>query len=260
MAHRTRQWLALTAAMVFPSLVTWTYFVLLARQPAVWQQVAYAVGKTIQFAFPLFWVSVVLGQTVRRQKFEARGIGSGLGFGALVLATGLGLYHGWLKPQGVFSASTVAVRGPTPDPSAETARPAMTSPADAVRSKIQGFGVDRWWKYAALGIFYSLIHSLLEEYYWRWFVFGRLRDLLPTASAVGLSSLAFMAHHVLVMAVYFGWASPWTYGFSLAVAVGGAFWAWLYARSGSLYGPWFSHLLIDAAIFLVGFDLVKDLL
>jgi membrane protease YdiL (CAAX protease family) len=69
-----------------------------------------------------------------------------------------------------------------------------------------------------------------------------------------------MAHHVILLATYFGWSSPWTYAFSLAVAVGGAVWAWLYERSGSLVGPWLSHLVVDAAIFLVGYDLARDLL
>jgi uncharacterized protein len=36
---------------------------------------------------------------------------------------------------------------------------------------------------------------------------------------------------------------------------GGAFWAWLYHRSGNLIAPWLSHALIDAAIFTVGYDL-----
>ena len=31
-------------------------------------------------------------------------------------------------------------------------------------------------------------------------------------------------------------------------------------RSGSLAGPWLSHLVVDAAIFLVGYDLARDLL
>ena len=65
-----------------------------------------------------------------------------------------------------------------------------------------------------------------------------------------------MAHHVLVLATFFGWSSPATYVFSLAIAIGGAYWAWLYARSGSLYGPWLSHLLVDAGIFLIGYDLL----
>jgi membrane protease YdiL (CAAX protease family) len=43
---------------------------------------------------------------------------------------------------------------------------------------------------------------------------------------------------------------------SLGVAVGGAVWARLYDRSGSLLGPWLSHLLVDAAIFFVGYELL----
>jgi membrane protease YdiL (CAAX protease family) len=69
-----------------------------------------------------------------------------------------------------------------------------------------------------------------------------------------------MAHHVLVLGKYFGFDSPATWLFSSCVAVGGAVWAWLYNRTGSLLGPWLSHLLVDAAIFAIGFDLVRGAL
>ena len=61
-----------------------------------------------------------------------------------------------------------------------------------------------------------------------------------------------------MLGTYFGWDSFWTYFFSLATAVGGAFWAWLYERSGSIYGPWASHLLMDAGIFGLGYDLIRS--
>src|SRR5262249_11228268 len=111
--------------------------------------------------------------------------------------------------------------------------------------------------YAVVGLFYSLVHSLLEEYYWRWFVYGRMRRYVSLAPAIVISSLGFMAHHVIVLATYFGWANGWTWLFAVATAVGGAFWAWLYERSGSIYGPWISHLLMDAAIFGIGYDLMR---
>jgi membrane protease YdiL (CAAX protease family) len=65
-----------------------------------------------------------------------------------------------------------------------------------------------------------------------------------------------MAHHVLVLAWYFGWTSWATWLFSVSVAIGGVVWCWIYQRSGSLVGPWLSHLLIDAAIFTIGYDMV----
>ena len=34
----------------------------------------------------------------------------------------------------------------------------------------------------------------------------------------------------------------------------------IYERSETLYAPWLSHLLVDAGIFIFGFDLARDLL
>jgi membrane protease YdiL (CAAX protease family) len=78
---------------------------------------------------------------------------------------------------------------------------------------------------------------------------------MPLGPAIAISSLGFMAHHVLLLGLFFGWVSPLTYLFSMSVMIGGAFWAWLYNRSGNLVAPWLSHALIDAAIFVVGFEL-----
>ena len=164
------------------------------------------------------------------------GLTEGAAFGLLVLAAILTLYHGWLKPAEYLHPSSEA--------------------AGAIFDKIQTFGAAGPWTYFALGAFYSLIHSGLEEYYWRWFVFGRLQRLVRPGRAIAVSAVAFMLHHIFLLAVFFGWTSPATWLFSAAVAVGGAYWAWLYRRSGSIYSVWLSHLMIDAAIFIVGYDLV----
>ena len=42
---------------------------------------------------------------------------------------------------------------------------------------------------------------------------------------------------------------------SFVVALGGGLWAWLYARSGSLFSPWLSHTLVDLGIMAIGYDL-----
>lgn len=232
-APRTRL-VALAFALVLPTIVTLAYFVLLADQPL--GRVAYVIGKSVQFAFPLFWVVIVLRERLRITA-SLRGVPTGLAFGLFVGGTMLALYFLLLKPAGFF-----------------------VGPDEAVRQKIVQLKLDSLWLFTAAAVFYSLGHSFLEEYYWRWFVFGRLRELMPLTPAIVVSSLGFMAHHVILLAVYFGAASPVTYVFSLGVAVGGAVWAWLYDWSGSLFGPWLSHLLVDAAIFVVGFELVYPLL
>lgn len=254
-ARRWPDGVAVLLAMVFPTVLTWVYFVVLVgpteptgsfpNGPAIspvaegaggWQPVAYAVGKSIQFLFPVFWVLAIQRSRITWPRPRVAGLAAGLAFGLVVFVAALSAYHRGVKSAGFFQAA----RG-------------------EIASKLLHFGIRGPAAYFAMAAFYCVVHSFLEEYYWRWFVFGQLRRLVPTVAAVVLSSVAFMAHHVILLAAYFGWSSPVTYVFSLGVAIGGAFWAWLFSRSGSLYGPWLSHLLADAAIFAVGYDLVRPL-
>jgi uncharacterized protein len=220
-------------ALVFPTLVTVVYFVLLADHPAAWQQGAYAIGKLLQFGFPLLWIGLVERRPWKLRRPKPRELIEGFLLGGIILAGMLILYLGWLKRGGIPPEAVAAIR-----------------------AKVAGVGVASLPRFAALGIFYALGHSLMEEYYWRWFVYGQLRGLTRPSLAVVISSLGFMAHHVCVLGLYFGWTSGLTMFFSVSVAVGGMLWAWLYRRHGSLYGVWLSHLLVDAGIFAVGYDLV----
>lgn len=227
---------ALVFAMAFPSVLTWVYFVILAGQPAGLQQGTYSIGKAIQFGFPLAWALAFERWRPARTKKLSAGLLFGFVFGVLIAGTTLALFHGWLKPAGLFDG-----------------------PGDAVREKVASLGITTPSQFVGLSIFYAVCHSLLEEYYWRWFVFARLSRLMPLAAAILISSMGFMAHHVILLGMYFGYDSMLTWIFSISVAVGGAVWAWLYQRSGSLLGPWLSHCLVDAAIFLIGFELVQGL-
>ena len=221
-------------ALVLPTVVTLAYFVLLAGQASTLQQAAYGGGKAVQFALPAICTALVLRERIRAALPDRRGLLMGLCFGLPVATVMLGLYHMWLKPAGL-----------------------LASAGNAVSQKVLDLGMNTPWRFAAMGLFYASCHSLLEEYYWRWFVFSQLRRRQTLPTAILISSCGFMAHHVIVLGTFFGWTNPMTYLFSLAVAAGGAAWAWIYERSGSLYGPWLSHLLVDAAIFLIGYDLVR---
>ena len=225
---------AVLLALVLPSAVTWVYFFQAESLPASAQLIVFNVVKVIQFAFPLFWVLALQKGSVTLRPQRVDGVILGLTFGAIVGAATMALYLFALRGSDLLVGATEEIIG-----------------------KVGGWGIDAVWKYAALGVFYSLFHSLLEEYYWRWFVFGQLRRFMPPGPAILISSLGFMAHHVLVLGKFFGFDNPATWLFSSCVAIGGAVWAWLYHRTGSLVGPWCSHLLVDAAIFTVGFDLVK---
>ena len=225
---------ALFFALTFPSLLTWVYFILLAdRNPAL-QQAVYSIGKGIQFGVPIAWVWLVRRESLGWPKPRRDGVLLGGLLGAVIVLVTLVVYRLGMKPAGVFDTA-----------------------GELIRQRVTSAGIDSVAKYAGLAVFYSVCHSLLEEYYWRWFLFARLRSLVPLPAAIVISSLGFMAHHVIVLSHYFGWGSSLSLFTSLSVAVGGAVWAWLYHHSRSLYGPWLSHCLVDAGIFLIGYDLLR---
>jgi membrane protease YdiL (CAAX protease family) len=233
-ASQSRDRLILLVALILPTFITLVYFVWLAKSAPV----VYGPLKVLQFALPAVWVYGVRREG--RKLFEPasaaqlRGsLAVGAAFGVVVVAAGLVVYFTWLAPLGVFANSLPAIQ-------AKVADMHLASPA----------------RFIALSIFYALVHSFLEEYYWRWFVFRECRGALPPIPAIAISSVGFMAHHVLVLAQFFGWQSPLTWLFSLGVFIGGVFWAWLYERYGTLAGPWLSHLLLDAGIFAIGYHLV----
>lgn len=230
--------LLVAVALVLPTLIAWLYFVVLATggERNVRQQAVYAIGKVVQFGLPVLALLWIDRRWPTRPASWAAGLGLGVAFGAAAAAAMLALYL--LKLRGT---------------------PLLAQTPARIVEKVRELGVDTPASYLALALFLSAMHSLLEEYYWRWFVFGRLREWLPAGLAVLVSALGFTAHHVIVLGVYFpGRLLTAVLPFALGIAVGGAFWAWLYGRSGSLLGPWLGHLLIDAAIFVIGWDLIRQ--
>lgn len=103
-------------------------------------------------------------------------------------------------------------------------------------------------------LFLSLFHSLLEEYYWRWFVFAGLeRPLSPIAAGL-IASIAFASHHYVILSQFF--PPLLTLFFGTMVGAGGAWWCYVYKKTGTLFGAWISHAMIDAAIMLIGYMLI----
>ena len=233
----------LALALAFPSLITWLYFIVFAGDSRV--QLVYSVGKVLQFVLPVAWVWSVERRRRDTMRFDgsattaptpASRVASalvGAGLGIVIVAALFGLYAGYFR-----------------------SHPVMAGMPEIVRGKLADAGITTPLGFLALATFYSLVHSALEEYYWRWFVFGRLRTLVPVVAAIVISSLGFMAHHTLVVGIYFDGLSAMTVLLSACVAIGGAIWAWLYQRTGSLVGAWICHVMVDVGIMAVGYDLV----
>lgn len=220
--------LVLTLALAFPTVAAWLYFNWAARgdgTPNPLAQMLYTGSKLLQFGLPLVWLAWFAPQRLQPARFRWDGIGIGVVFGLVVALALFGLY-------------AVAPLGDMPM---------------RVRAKISEFHLDTWSVYVIFGLFLCVIHAFLEEWYWRGFVHAGLREWLTVPSATLMSSVGFAAHHVVILHAYLPnrfWLA--TVPLAVAIAVGGAVWAWLYERTGSLYGPWLSHLLVDAMLIVVG--------
>jgi len=227
---------AVLAAMAFPTVATYLYFVLLAGSPAM--SLAAGICKTFQFVLPLAWMWFVQGRQFELTMPTRQGLLAG-GLLGLAIAGGMvGLYYGLLRGGPVF-----------------------TGVPQQLDAKLRDLHVLTTTHFVLMAVAVSVLHSLFEEYYWRWFVYGNLRYGLGKGWAVAVSGLAFASHHVIVLAAYLPAEHFWTATvfFSCCVAVGGMLWAGLYQRTGDLYGSWLSHMLVDFAIMLVGYDLWRML-
>jgi membrane protease YdiL (CAAX protease family) len=237
---RNRDLAALAFASFFPLVMTIVYFVLLHNpeggvNPVL--MIAFGIGKFLQFIFPLAYVFWFEREQIRLVAPNWRGLPLGVGFGLAVGAAMYALYFFWVRHI----------------PSVVNDSPQM------IYDRLVQFRATATWSYLVLGFYICVIHSLWEEYYWRWFVFGWMRRHVPISVAIVLSALAFMLHHIVILDAYFP-NQFWTLAlpFSLCVAIGGGVWAWIYERTGSLWAPWASHALIDAAIMSIGYIMLWD--
>ena len=121
-----------------------------------------------------------------------------------------------------------------------------------VVDRVKGLGIlDSYIPFCA---FLSIVHSLIEEYYWRWYVFSRLTKVVQPRTAYILGAVGFAAHHYVIVWAFF----PPTLAIFLGtcVGIGGAYWSWQFQRQKSLLGCWVSHCLVDVAILSVGYQLI----
>lgn len=229
-SHTSRAWIALAPAMALPFLAALFYFVLLSEHWVA--RVIYGLTK----AFTLVWPLVALRFVYQRKDARFRLVGPGWAESALA-GTGVGL--------GIVVVLIVLMAG---GPLAAL----VEDSASNIRLKAAQLGIlENYWLF---GLFLAVAHSLIEEYYWRWFVYGGLRELLPVPVAHAVAGLAFAAHHVIVASQFFGLG--WGIILGGSVGLGGAAWSVMFQRHGILLGAWVSHMIVDFGLLIVGHRLI----
>lgn len=109
--------------------------------------------------------------------------------------------------------------------------------------------------FLAVSLYISFVNSLLEEFFFRGFVFTNLKKLSTRYFAYGFSALVFAAYHVAMM---LGWFSPALFILvMLGLTAGGMIFNFLNEKLGTIYISWFVHMFANFAINTIGFMLLK---
>ncbi|MFA4814587.1 MAG: CPBP family intramembrane glutamic endopeptidase [Candidatus Gracilibacteria bacterium] len=125
---------------------------------------------------------------------------------------------------------------------------------EGIQEKAASFGLLSPTRYLLFAIFLSLAHALLEEYYWRWFVFRGLQLKFSWSTAAIIGSAAFAGHHFFILSAFF--SLPLTLILGTAVGIGGFIWCFLYHKTNSLWAPYLSHVLVDGVLMLIGYTIL----
>lgn len=104
-----------------------------------------------------------------------------------------------------------------------------------------------------VAIYISFINSLLEEFFFRGFIFTNLKALTSRGIAYSISALVFALYHIAMMT---SWFSILLFALLLAgLTVGGVLFNYLNEKQGNIYTSWFVHMFANFAINTVGFML-----
>ena len=104
-----------------------------------------------------------------------------------------------------------------------------------------------------IGIYIISINSLLEEYFWRGFLFNNLEKLIKPWMAYTLTGIAFSFHHVMF---YYNW---FNLTFFLIVTIGLAIYAiimnFIFQRNKDLFSCWLAHGMVDVVQIFIAFKI-----
>ena len=227
---RSLIWMTLAPAMCLPFVASLFYFVLFSEY--TFSRAIYAGTKVFTLVWPIFTVMFIyrmkLAPIPFRDPRHLQAVPLGLIAGLAITLLMMGLM---LTP-----LALVIVDG-----------------GHAIGQKTMELGVlDHYWTFA---IFISVFHSALEEYYWRWFVYGQLRAVAGRWTAHILGGVSFGAHHIVIVTQFF----PFWWGVLLGslVGFGGILFSLLYERQKSLVGAWVAHMMIDFGIMAIGYELIS---
>jgi membrane protease YdiL (CAAX protease family) len=101
-----------------------------------------------------------------------------------------------------------------------------------------------------IGLYITFVNSLLEEYFFRNFIFLNLFKRIPSILAYSFSSLLFAVYHMAIFAQWFNTSIMLICLLGLFLV--GVVFNFMNSKSGHFLNSWLAHALADAAIILIG--------
>lgn len=115
----------------------------------------------------------------------------------------------------------------------------------ALLAKWQFTGDVTGWLIAVL----VFVNPLLEELYWRGYLFQKLAEKRKPGTVLLLTAFFYSLYHLL--SVIFLFAAPWNALMVVLVFAAGVIWGWMRLCQRSIYGSIISHMLSDMGIMAV---------
>ncbi|MFA7245433.1 MAG: CPBP family intramembrane glutamic endopeptidase [Candidatus Magasanikbacteria bacterium] len=104
-----------------------------------------------------------------------------------------------------------------------------------------------------IGLYIIIFNSLLEEYFWRGFLFAKLDKILKPWQAYLITGVAFSFHHVMF---YYNW---FNLGFFVLVTFGLTVYAlimnYVFKKYQDLFSCWYVHIFADIAQIFIAFKI-----
>ena len=233
-SHRGLSWSLLLPPLVVPTVGALFYFVIVPE--GTLGKSIYTATKLFTLLYPVFFLRQIgLGGIIRRRREDSTVewpgwrsvVVIGLATGVAIAAVGFLLM---LTPLGGM----------------------VREGAGRVAARAEGLGFKE--HFLLFAVFVSVIHSGLEEYYWRWFLYGQLRHKMTRRVAHLIAAVAFGGHHLIITLQFF--PAALAFFLTACVVVGGLIWSIMYERQGTVVGCWVSHLCVDVMLMIIGFELI----
>lgn len=104
--------------------------------------------------------------------------------------------------------------------------------------------------FIATALYIATCNSFLEEFFFRGFLFFRLKECVPLWVAHLLSATLFSLYHVAIMVTWFQW---WVFLLCMvALVIGGVIFNLLDDGTYSLYPSWLTHACANLALNTIG--------